>query len=92
MTGLEWFFFALAALSQTTLSPLSSSSLPLTTLGRWSLLLTAPPLLFPIMEVCVMLPRAVNGHQWYKTKFGVEGDGKGGRYPKSRKAIIPYLL
>ncbi|UZJ52451.1 hypothetical protein CBS101457_001771 [Exobasidium rhododendri] len=89
---LEWFFFAVAALSQSSLSPLSSSSPPLTTLGRWSLLLTAPPLLFPLMEVSVMLPRAINGHAWYRRKFGVQGDGKGGRYPKGRKAVIPYLI
>lgn len=92
LQGLEWSSFALAALSQSPLSPLSSRNLPLTTLGRLSLLFTSPPLLFPILEVAVMLPRAVKGHQWYQSKFGVQGDGKGGRYPKERKAVIPYLI
>lgn len=66
--------------------------MPLTLAGRAALLATTPPLLFALIEVCAMLPRAVRGHQWYHTKFGVEGDGKGGRYPRARKAVIPYLL
>lgn len=90
--GIEWFSYALAALSQTKLSPLAANALPLTWSGRLALLISAPPLLFAITDVSVMLPRAIRGHEWYYSKFGVEGDGKGGRYPRERKAVIPYLV
>lgn len=44
----------------------------------------SPPWLFVWSEVCVMLPRAVNGHRWYRAKFG--------DYPRGRKAAIPFIL
>lgn len=88
----EWSSFALAALSQTPLSPLSANAVPLTLVGRLALLTASAPVLFVLVEIASMLPRAVRGHQWYHTKFGVEGDNKGGRYPSKRKAVIPYVL
>lgn len=89
---LEWTFFALAALSQTSLSPLSANSVPLTLAGRIALFLTTAPVLFVLVEIASMLPRAIRGHQWYHSKFGIEGDNKGGRYPSQRKAVIPYII
>ncbi|KIO24471.1 hypothetical protein M407DRAFT_76927, partial [Tulasnella calospora MUT 4182] len=44
----------------------------------------SPPWLFVLNEVATMLPRALNGHQWYHDKFK--------DYPKDRKAVIPLLL
>ncbi|KZO90348.1 hypothetical protein CALVIDRAFT_506952 [Calocera viscosa TUFC12733] len=43
-----------------------------------------PPWVFLLSEVCVMLPRAVSGHGWYRQKFE--------DYPKDRRAVIPFLL
>ncbi|KZT53064.1 hypothetical protein CALCODRAFT_63345 [Calocera cornea HHB12733] len=43
-----------------------------------------PPWVFLLSELCVMLPRAVSGHGWYKQKFD--------DYPRERKAVIPWLL
>lgn len=94
ISGFEWLSYALAAVSVTALSPLSplSATLPLNNAARAILFLTSPPFLFLLAEFCPMFPRALKGHEWYREKFGVEGDGKGGRYPKSRKAIFPGLL
>jgi len=47
--------------------------------------LLSPPWIFLLNEIAVMLPRAVNGHAWYKQRFGQS-------YPKERKAVIPFLL
>ncbi|CAO1619061.1 unnamed protein product [Parajaminaea phylloscopi] len=90
----EWLSFAVAALSVTGLSPTTSASasLPLTHGARAALILTSPPVIFLIAEFMPMFPRALQGHQWYRTRFGVEGDGKGGRYPKTRKAVLPGIL
>lgn len=90
--GIEWSGYALAALSQTTLFPNTPGALPLTRSGRLALLFSAPPFVFVLVEIAVMLPRAIKGHQWYHSKFGVEGDGSGGRYPRQRKAVIPFFL
>lgn len=86
--------YAVAALSLSSISPLSraTSSPPLVWWAYPLLLLSAPPALFVLSEVTSMLPRALNGHAWYRAKFGVQGDGKGGRYPAERKAIFPGLL
>lgn len=43
-----------------------------------------PPFVFLLSEVCVMLPRAISGHGWYRQKFE--------DYPKDRKAVIPFIL
>lgn len=45
----------------------------------------SPPWIFLFIEVVLMLPRAYRGHQWYHEKFR-------DAYPKSRKAVIPFLL
>ncbi|KAJ3544548.1 hypothetical protein NMY22_g2753 [Coprinellus aureogranulatus] len=44
-----------------------------------------PPWIFFLNEIFTMLPRAIKGHAWYKERFG-------DRYPKNRKAIIPFVL
>ena len=44
-----------------------------------------PPYIFLLSEVLLMLPRAYKGHLWYKQKFG-------DRYPKERKAVVPFIL
>lgn len=52
--------------------------------NTWGMRLT-PPWIFVLNEVALMLPRAWNGHKWYREKFG-------DRYPKQRKAVIPFVL
>ena len=47
----------------------------------WSL----PSLTFAIWTAANLLPRAVDHHKWYLTKFGKE-------YPKDRRAVFPFLL
>ncbi|SPC62954.1 probable steroid 5alpha-reductase [Ustilago sp. UG-2017b] len=75
----EWFSFAFAALY----------SLPifahLSTKDAIATALSTPPFLFPFVLVCLMAPRATNGHAWYKKTFG-------DKFPKNRKAIIPFLF
>ena len=39
---------------------------------------------FFIWTCCNLIPRALAHHTWYKNKFN--------RYPKERKAILPYLI
>lgn len=94
LPGGEWLSFAVAASAVTAISPWNpaSSSLPLTASARAVISLTSPPFLFLLVEFIPMFSRALQGHAWYRAKFGVEGDGKGGRYPKNRRAIIPGLL
>ena len=80
---LEWLGFAIATaplpfpISVTPSSLLSSSQLWLPTL--------TPPYIFLINLICLMLPRAYRGHQWYILRFG-------DRYPPERKAAIPLVL
>ncbi|TID15652.1 3-oxo-5-alpha-steroid 4-dehydrogenase-like protein [Venturia nashicola] len=50
--------------------------------GGWDCM---PARAFFINEVCSMLPRALQGYDWYVDKFGKEKVGK-------RKAIVPFLL
>eukprot|EP01134_Creolimax_fragrantissima_P002098 CFRG2098T1 len=40
---------------------------------------------FVMYTICNVLPRALSHHRWYKQKFGE-------KYPKGRKAVIPFLL
>ncbi|KAJ1023198.1 hypothetical protein NDA16_003351 [Ustilago loliicola] len=75
----EWFSFAFAALySLPIFAHLSAKDAIATALST-------PPFLFPFVLVCLMAPRATNGHAWYKKTFG-------DRFPRSRKAIIPFLF
>lgn len=43
-----------------------------------------PAFVFLIWTLCNLIPRALDNQRWYVKKFS--------DYPKSRKAIIPYLL
>ncbi|KAF8157904.1 hypothetical protein B0H34DRAFT_797341 [Crassisporium funariophilum] len=45
----------------------------------------APPWIFLISEVLLMLPRAYRGHQWYRAKFREA-------YPRRRKVVIPFVF
>jgi len=69
----EWLGFALAAAPQPSLAS-----------GADFLATVAPPWLFLLSEVCLMLPRAWKGHKWYHARFP--------DYPKERKAVIPFLF
>jgi steroid 5-alpha reductase family enzyme len=40
--------------------------------------------IFAINTFSNLCPRAIQTHNWYKTKFD--------NYPKERKAIIPYII
>lgn len=94
----EWFGFALAAapfpielslsaVVKLVLSLLSVNGLKSIAFGSpkgFAPSLT-PPWVFFFAEVLAMLPRAYNGHIWYKRRFG-------DRYPKERKAVVPFLL
>lgn len=75
----EWFSFAFAALY----------SLPmfqhLTAKDAIATALSTPPFLFPFVLVCLMAPRATNGHKWYKKTFG-------DKFPRNRKAIVPFIF
>ncbi|KAB5589007.1 3-oxo-5-alpha-steroid 4-dehydrogenase 1 [Ceratobasidium theobromae] len=74
----EWAGFSIAAGSIMTLLQENLS------LGcRLGVFLT-PPVLFTLVEVALMLPRALRGHEWYHEKFG--------DYPKERKAVIPFVI
>lgn len=55
--------------------------------GWWVIggLSCTPARCFLLNEIAVMLPRALNGRQWYVEKFGKDAVGK-------RKAIIPGVL
>ncbi|KII95682.1 hypothetical protein PLICRDRAFT_48631 [Plicaturopsis crispa FD-325 SS-3] len=54
---------------------------PFPTLTSGSL---TPPWLFLLSELTLMFPRAWKGHKWYQQRFP--------DYPKSRKAVLPFLL
>ncbi|KAJ1678491.1 hypothetical protein EV182_003941 [Spiromyces aspiralis] len=43
-----------------------------------------PSLLFALSTICVLSTRALTIHRWYLDKFE--------DYPRSRRAIIPYIL
>ena len=42
-----------------------------------------PALSFLIWTICNLIPRSLNHHQWYKNNFP--------DYPKSRKAVLPFI-
>tara|TARA_Y100000590_G_scaffold466346_1_gene641381 strand:- start:146 stop:898 length:753 start_codon:yes stop_codon:yes gene_type:complete len=44
-----------------------------------------PSLLFAIWTIANLVPRALSNHKWYNKKFP-------NRYPKNRKAILPFIL
>jgi 3-oxo-5-alpha-steroid 4-dehydrogenase 1 len=50
-------------------------------LMAWNL----PALSFAVWTAANLIPRALDHHKWYKSYFK-------GEYPKSRKAVIPYIL
>ncbi|TFK27565.1 3-oxo-5-alpha-steroid 4-dehydrogenase 1 [Coprinopsis marcescibilis] len=101
----EWFGFALASAPPPIELSFSSSSeffsslfQAVTSLFDWETLkynIAGPtrgfaptlyaPWIFLIAEVAVMFPRAYKGHLWYKEHFGE-------RYPKNRKAVIPFVI
>ncbi|CAE6374067.1 unnamed protein product [Rhizoctonia solani] len=74
----EWAGFALA--SGSIMTPLQQTL----ALGRYGGVYITPTVLFVLLEVALMLPRAQRGHEWYHEKFN--------DYPKERKAVIPFLL
>jgi len=79
----EWLSFAIACstlFAASPLAPWTMSRMPFS----WKYFPLNPPWAFLINEVATMLPRAISGHRWYKTKFD--------NYPKERKAVIPFLL
>jgi len=70
MPGIEWAGWAAACLDA-----VPHANRPL---------VSYPPVLFCLLEVAVMLPRAVRGHQWYHAHFP--------SYPRARRAAVPFLL
>lgn len=91
----EWAGFALAASPFPRISSLSLSFSPLSVFGILRRVIEAPaisfmpsltpPYIFLINEVLLMLPRAIRGHQWYRTRFGPT-------YPPERRAVIPFFV
>jgi 3-oxo-5-alpha-steroid 4-dehydrogenase 1 len=53
--------------------------------AAWPTLLVAPPYLFALNAAANMTPRAIRGSAWYRQTFGE-------RFPRDRKAIVPFLL
>jgi len=94
---IEWFGFALAAAPlpiEPSWSALANAAAGISLTNLKTILFSSPrgfaptltpPYLFFYAEVLTMLPRAYNGHKWYKQRFGES-------YPKERKAVIPFLL
>lgn len=95
---IEWFGFALAAAPlpiEPSVSGLVTALLDIFSVKTIQSILfdparlfappLAPPFIFFICEILLMLPRAYNGHKWYKKTFGDS-------YPKERKAVIPFVL
>ena len=89
----EWTCYALAAAPGFTIAlPLvTSGSLPNIVQRATEYLpfrpttLLHPAWMFVIFLVSSMAPRALRSHWWYHDTFG-------DRYPKSRKAVLPWLL
>ncbi len=94
-TGFEWACWALSSLVLLpALMPASAAGVVQS--ASWSdqlkwygtaagLLIKIPTSLFFFVELAVMGPRAVKGHQWYRQTFGA-------KYPQKRKAVLPGLL
>ena len=74
----EWAGFSLASAS--IMTPLQKDL----SLGPLVGVYLTPPMLFTLVEVALMLPRAFRGHEWYHEKFE--------DYPKERRAVIPFLI
>lgn len=94
-SGVEWLSysyltFSLSRVSPSNLATSTGCQVPLTTTVL--LYLFSPPFLFLLAEFSAMYPRALKGHEWYHAKFGVQGDGKGGKYPRERSAVFPALF
>ncbi len=54
--------------------------------GGWALAARRlPATAFAVFTVLNIGPRAVQHHRWYRQRFGDE-------YPKTRRALIPFLL
>ncbi|KAN0081286.1 3-oxo-5-alpha-steroid 4-dehydrogenase domain containing protein [Tylopilus felleus] len=70
---LEWIGFALAAAPVPDLTSLSTLVASV-----------QPPWIFFVSEICLMIGRAYNGHQWYLKNFP--------DYPKDRRVVIPYVF
>ncbi|KAG6896690.1 hypothetical protein C0992_006682 [Termitomyces sp. T32_za158] len=85
----EWAGFALAASPFPHFSPLSLSISVLRSVieapAASFIPSLTPPYIFLLNEVLLMLPRAVRGHQWYRTRFGPT-------YPPERRAVIPFFV
>lgn len=81
---LEWFGFAIAAAPFPFPTNITPSSLLTSPSQLWLPSLT-PPYIFLINLIFLMLPRAYRGHQWYNLRFG-------DKYPKERRAVIPFVL
>ncbi|KNC76856.1 hypothetical protein SARC_10663 [Sphaeroforma arctica JP610] len=43
-----------------------------------------PATAFAVYTICNIFPRALAHHKWYQSKFGI-------KYPKRRKAVIPFV-
>jgi len=94
LTGrFEWTCFAYAAAPDFVIpiSPSPDASLHplvrrLLDASPWKpTVLLHPAWIFVLFLVASMLPRALRAHKWYHETFGE-------RYPKSRKAVIPWIL
>lgn len=72
---LEWSGYALCLRQPAGVSSLIFLVSKADSLGWW----------FVFLEICVMAPRALSGHQWYQTTFGAQ-------YPINRKAILPFII
>ena len=69
--GIEWSGYAIACVS----------SVPHTRAPWYDY----PPVLFVVLEVAVMLPRAVRGHPWDHPQICAA-------YPAERRAAVPYIV
>ncbi|KAK2463365.1 hypothetical protein APHAL10511_004591 [Amanita phalloides] len=95
---IEWFGFALAAAPlpiEPSMSGLIKAMMNIFSVETIKMIVFSPahlfapnlaaPYIFFICEILAMLPRAYNGHKWYKITFG-------DNYPEERKAVIPFVL
>lgn len=69
----EWLGFALAAAPAPSVTSVAAFAASV-----------APPWVFFLNEIWLMLPRAYKGHQWYHSRFP--------DYPKERKVVVPFVL
>jgi 3-oxo-5-alpha-steroid 4-dehydrogenase 1 len=78
---LEWAGFAIAAYTPLAPSlPLLAAAAATPVLG----VLCAPPCAFAFFTFCNIAPRGAQHHAWYISKFGSD-------YPRSRRAVLPFL-